>query len=118
VFSSIEKTKIVYKNKEVVAHKLIVRSKISINLDTVWSKVQTSELFEFITKGKVKFFPTGGKFPEKFIEGQTIGTKMVVYGFIPFGGLHTLYMEKIDQVNCKQHNSEPRMGRCCKSLGS
>ena len=97
--TKIEKVKIDYKGSKVTANKLTVTSEIPIDIDTAWSKVQTSALLNFVTTGKVKFKPTGGEFPEIWEEDNTVTTKMVVYGFIPFGGLHTLYFEKIDDEN-------------------
>jgi hypothetical protein len=96
--NKIEKVEINYKGRRVAARKLIVASEISIDIDTAWTKVKTSKLLNFIAEGKVKFKPTGGRFPEIWKEGDTVSTKMYVYGFIPFGGLHSLYFEKIDPV--------------------
>ena len=62
-------------------------------------KVKTSALLEFVAYGKVRFKPTGGHFPVTWKEGDTVTTKMAVYGFVPFGGLHSLYFEKIDEIN-------------------
>ena len=94
-----EKIKIDYKGKQVSAHKLTVNSEIPIDIDIAWSKVQTSALLNFVAAGMVKFKPTGGQFPDIWKEGETVSTKMFVYGFVPFGGLHSLYFEKIDKVN-------------------
>ncbi len=94
--SKIEKTKIQYKGREVTAKKLTVTSRFPIDIETAWAKVQTPELLKFITKGKVKFRPLNGGFPRFLEEGKTVETRMLVYGFIPFGGIHTLYFEKID----------------------
>ena len=94
-----DKINIDYKGKQVTARKLIVVSQIPIDIDTAWSKVQTSALLNFVADGKVKFKPTGGHFPEIWKEGDTVSTKMLVYGFVPFGGLHSLYFEKVDNVN-------------------
>lgn len=99
VTAKIEKLKIDYKGKEVTARKLTVSSEIPIDIDTAWRKVQTSALLNFVADGKVKFKPTGGHFPETWKEGDTVSTKMLVYGFFPFGGLHSIYFEKIDSVN-------------------
>ncbi|MCK0161665.1 hypothetical protein [Allomuricauda sp. F6463D] len=95
--SKIEKIKIPLDNKEINAHKLTVASEIPINIEIAWKKVTTSALLEFVAKGKIKFIPTAGKFPEKWKQGMTVTTKMIAYGFIPFGGLHTLYFSKIDE---------------------
>lgn len=97
--AKIEKVKIDYLGKQVTASKLTVSSEIQIDIDTAWRKVQTSALLNFVTHGKVKFKPTGGQFPETWKEGETVSTKMFVYGFVPFGGLHSLYFEKIDNAS-------------------
>ena len=97
--AKIEKVKIDYQGKQVTASKLTVSSEIQIDIDTAWRKVQTSELLNFVTQGKVKFKPSGGQFPEIWKEGETVSTKMFVYGFVPFGGLHSLYFEKIDKAS-------------------
>lgn len=94
-----EKVKIDYNGRPVMARKLTVTSEISMHIDTAWSKVQTSALLNFIVEGKVKFKPIGGQFPEVWKEGDTVFTRMFIYGFIPFGGLHSLYFEKIDHQN-------------------
>lgn len=94
--SKTEKIKILFGNKEVTAHKLTVTSEIPIDIKSAWEKVNKSALLEFVAKGKIKFIPTDGKFPEIWKQGMTVTTKMIVYGFIPFGGLHTLYFAKID----------------------
>jgi hypothetical protein len=99
VKAKIKKVKIDYQGKQVTASKLTVSSEIQIDIDTAWRKVQTSALLNFVTQGKVKFKPSGGQFPEIWKEGETVSTKMFVYGFVPFGGLHSLYFEKIDKAS-------------------
>jgi hypothetical protein len=99
VKAKIEKVNIDYQGKQVTASKLTVSSEIQIDVDTAWREVQTSALLNFVTEGKVKFKPTGGQFPEIWKEGETVSTKMFVYGFVPFGGLHSLYFEKIDKAS-------------------
>lgn len=97
--TKIEKIEIDYKGKQVSARKLTITSEIPIGIDTAWIKVQTSALLNFVSDGKVKFYPTGGKFPEIWKEGDTVSTKILFYGFVSFGGLHSLYFEKIDAEN-------------------
>ncbi len=92
-----EKIKIDYQGKQVTARKLTVTSEIAIDIDSAWSKVKTSALLNFVTDGKVKFKPIGGQFPELWKEKDTVSTKMLVYGFVPFGGVHSIYFEKIDE---------------------
>lgn len=97
--ANIEKIKIAFEGKEVTAHRLTVSSEIPINIDTAWAKVQTSAMLEFVAKGKLAFQPLEGEFPEIWEEGASVKTTMNVYGIIPFGGIHTLTVEKIDQEN-------------------
>lgn len=97
--SRIEKVELIYKHKKAIGRKITVVSHIPIDIDTAWAKVQTSELLNFVAKGKVTFKPAGGHFPETWQEGSTVSTKMLIYGFIPFGGLHNLFVEKIDSSN-------------------
>lgn len=95
----IEKIEILYKNKIVSAQKLTVSSEIPIDLETAWAKVQTSALLEFVAKGMITFAPLNGSFPVIWQEGSTVKTKSLLFGFIPFGGIHTLFFEKIDDEN-------------------
>lgn len=97
--AEIEKMKIHYGGKNVTAHRLTVSSDIPININTAWAKVQTSGLLEFVAKGMLKFKPLEGKFPEIWKEGSSVKTAMYAYCIIPMGGVHTLYMEKIDGAN-------------------
>ena len=97
--TKVEKIDINYKEKQVTARKLIVVSEIPIDIDSAWKIVQTSALLNFVAKGKVKFKPTSGQFPEIWNEGDTVSAKMFVYGFVPFGGLHSLYFKRIDKEN-------------------
>lgn len=97
--ANIEKIKIDYKGKIVTAHKLTVSSEIPIDINTAWEKVQTSALLEFVIKGKLKFKPEGGYFPEIWKQGSTVKARMNFYAVIPFGGVHTLTVEKIDNKN-------------------
>lgn len=95
----IEKIKIYYKGNEVIGRKLTVTSEMSINIEMAWEKLQKSELLEFVCTPKVKFIPIGGHFPNSWKEFESVSTKMLIFGFLPFGGTHTLYFEKIDAVN-------------------
>lgn len=99
MISKTEKIRIPFRNKEVTAHKLIVASKIPIDIETAWEKANKSALLELVSRGKIKFLPTEGKFPEMWEPGMTVTTKMVAYGFIPFGGLHTIHFANIDEEN-------------------
>lgn len=95
----IEEVKIIYQNNPVTAKKLTVSSEIPIDLETAWEKVKTSALLEFVAKGMVIFRPQNGLFPTIWKEGDIVKTRSLLFGFIPFGGIHTLYFEKIDNEN-------------------
>jgi hypothetical protein len=97
--ATIEKIKVDYKGKEVIDHKLNVASELLIDIETAWDMLQTSKLLEFVCKPKIKFKPFGGSFPIRWNESDSVSTKMLIFGFIPFGGTHTLYFEKIDTEN-------------------
>ncbi len=90
-----EKVKIEYKGKVVNAKRLTISSIINISSKDAWDIVKKSELLEFITKGKIKFKPIGGSFPEEWKEKSTEIAKMYLYGFIPLGK-HYLYLDKMD----------------------
>ena len=97
--TAIEKVEINYHGKLVSARKLTVTSEILINIEDAWQIVQTSKLLQFISYSKIKFKPIGGSFPILWKQGDTVSTKMLLFGFVPFGGIHSLYFEKIDNQN-------------------
>ncbi len=97
--TEIEKVQINYQGKLVTARKLIVTSEIPININDAWQIVKTSKLLKFVSSRKIKFKPIGGSFPEIWQQDKTVSTKMLLFGFIPFGGIHSLYFEKIDNEN-------------------
>ncbi|MDO4702463.1 hypothetical protein [Tannerella sp.] len=92
-----EKIHISYNGKQVTAYRLRIASHIGMDVERAWELLKTSALLKFITKGKVTFKPIGGKFPELWTQGSTVKTKMLLYGWLPFGGVHTLYFERIDE---------------------
>jgi hypothetical protein len=97
VNSSIENIELNLNGKSVKGKKLTVSSELNIDINNAWNEVQKSSLLEFVAKGKIKFIPSVGKFPEKWEEDLTVTTKMIAYGFIPFGGVHTLHFAKINK---------------------
>lgn len=90
--------KVIYNNKEVLAQKLTVSSEIPLDIETAWTKVKTSALLEFVAKGMITFAPLNGNFPVIWQQGSTVKTRSLLFGFIPFGGTHTLFFEKIDDT--------------------
>ncbi|GIJ97414.1 hypothetical protein CAPN001_19830 [Capnocytophaga stomatis] len=95
--NKIEKISLIYQEKKVTAYRLTVASHIAIDEKTAWQRVKTSALLKFITKGKVTFKPIGGSFPKIWKEGSRVQTKMYLYGFLPFGGVHTLDFKQINE---------------------
>lgn len=47
----------------------------------------------------VTFQSVDGDFPKQWEIGQTYRIKMRIFGFIPFGGIHYLFVDKIDDEN-------------------
>ncbi len=88
-----------HNGRKVKANQLTVHSEIPMRIDTAWSNVKTPALLQFVAKGMIKFKSVGGPFPKQWEVGKTYGAKMRVFGFIPFGGIHYLSVEKIDDAN-------------------
>lgn len=97
--SKIERIVIEYKGKKVKARQLIVSSEIPMDLNSAWANVKTPALLQFVAKGMIRFKPVESEFPKQWEVGETYGAKMRVFGFIPFGGTHYLFIEKIDNIN-------------------
>ena len=97
--SKVERVVIEYKGKKVKARQLTVSSEILMDLDSAWANVKTPALLEFVAKGMIKFKSVEIEFPKKWEVGQTYKAKMRVFGFIPFGGTHYLFIERIDDNN-------------------
>jgi hypothetical protein len=97
--SKIERVVTEYKGKKVKARQLTVSSEIPMDIDIAWANVKTPALLEFVAKGMIKFKAVESKFPKQWEVGQTYRAKMRVFGFIPFGGTHYLFIEKIDDNN-------------------
>ncbi|WP_194778335.1 hypothetical protein [Pararhodonellum marinum] len=95
----VEPVSIEYKGKIVRAKKLRVSSEIPMHIASAWNNVKTPALLEFVAKGMIRFKPVGEGFPNKWEIGKTYGAKMRIFGFIPFGGIHYLRIEKIDDQN-------------------
>jgi hypothetical protein len=95
----VESVVIDYNESKVEAKKLTVHSEIPIGIDTAWDNVKTPGLLEFVAKGMIKFKSVNGDFPKQWEVGQTYGFETRVFGFIPFGGIHHLFIDKIDNIN-------------------
>jgi hypothetical protein len=92
----VERISIDYKGKAVKAKKLTVSSEIPMDIDVAWNNVKTPELLQFVAKGMIGFKSIDGELPKNWEVGQTYGVKMRIFGYIPFGRTHYLFIEKID----------------------
>ncbi len=94
----VEPAFIEYNQKTVKAKRLIVSSEIPMHIDSAWASVRTPALLQFVAKGMIRFEPVEGDFPKQWQEGETYSVKMHLFGFLPFGGTHFLFVEKIDDT--------------------
>ena len=104
--ATVESKVIDYNGKKVKAKKLIVCSKIPMSIDKAWNNVKTPVLLQFVAKGMIKFKFVDGDFPKQWEVGQTYGFKTRVFGIIPFGGIHYLFVDKIDDGNYRLSTKE------------
>ena len=85
-----------YNGSKVNAKKLTVRSEIPMGIDIAWNNLKTPALLQFVAKGMIKFKSAAGDFPNQWEVGKTYGVTMRIFGFLPFGGVHYIFIEKID----------------------
>ena len=104
--AKVESVIIDYNASKVKAKKLTVHSEIPLGIDTAWENVKTPTLLMFVAKGMIKFKSVDGDFPKQWEVGQTYGVKMRIFGFIPFGGIHYLFIKKIDDRNYSLSTNE------------
>ena len=97
--TKVESVIIDYNDIKVKANKLTVHSEIPMGIERAWDNVKTPALLKFVAKGMIKFKFVDGDFPRQWEVGQTYGFKTLVFGIIPFGGIHYLFVDKIDDGN-------------------
>jgi len=97
--TKVESVIIDYNDSKVKANKLTVYSEIPMGIERAWDNVKTPALLKFVAKGMIKFKFVDGDFPRQWEVGQTYGFKTLVFGIIPFGGIHYLLVHKIDNSN-------------------
>ena len=88
--------KLQYHGRTVNGKVITISIELPMKIEEAWTSVQKSELFQYVTKGLITFIPIKGKFPEIWKEGMEVKTRMLFFGFIPFGGVHVLNFVKID----------------------
>ncbi len=94
--SKVEEIGIEYEGKKVKAKQLTVSSEIPMDLDNAWANVKTPALLQFVAKGMISFKSIDNDLPKQWEIGKAYQVKMKVFGFIPFGGIHHLFIEKIE----------------------
>jgi hypothetical protein len=97
--TKVESVIIDYNDSKVKANKLTVHSEIPMSIERTWENVKTPALLEFVAKGMIKFKSVNGGFPKQWEVGQIYGFNSRVFGIISFGGIHYLFVEKIDDSN-------------------
>lgn len=105
-FAKVESVFIEYKGIKVKAKKITVHTEISIDIDKAWTNVKTPALLQFVSKGMITLKSVDGGFPEQWEVGQTYGFTTRVFGIIPFGGIHYLFVEKMDDINYQLFTKE------------
>jgi hypothetical protein len=97
--AKIEKMQLNFQGREVKGRKLTVSSQIPIPIEQAWELVQTPALLAFVAKGRVRFKPVAGDLPAKWAQGDTVSVKMRLYGLLPFGGTHHLFVASVNPTN-------------------
>jgi hypothetical protein len=97
--TKVESVIIDYNDSKVKAKKLTAHSEIPMGIESAWDNVKTPALLKFVAKGMIKFKFADGDFPRQWEVGQTYEFKTLVFGIIPFGGIHYLFVDKIDDGN-------------------
>ena len=97
--TKVESVIIDYNDSKVKANKLTVYSEIPMGIERAWDNVKTPALLKFVAKGMIKLKFVDGDFPRQWEVGQSYGFKTLVFGIIPFGGIHYLLVHKIDNSN-------------------
>ncbi|MCT4580606.1 MAG: hypothetical protein N4A35_04245 [Flavobacteriales bacterium] len=94
--SSIQNIELNDNGRKVKGKKVIVRSIIDSPIKNVWEKLLQSQTLEYVARGVMKFRPLKGKFPKIWKVHTIVQTKVLLFHFIPIGGVHSIAFEKID----------------------
>jgi hypothetical protein len=104
--TKLETVYIDYNGREVKARTLLVQSRIPMSIKDAWRNVKSPALLEFVAKGMINFKSVGEILPKQWQVGRTYAVRMRILGFIPFGGIHYLFIEKIEEDNFKISTKE------------
>ncbi|MBW4637260.1 MAG: hypothetical protein KME05_03315 [Gloeocapsa sp. UFS-A4-WI-NPMV-4B04] len=78
--------------------KVYVESCLNCPPDKVWDEVQKSSLFVEILYPLTNFVSISAEtFPMKWVEGEVVKCKPILFGIIPTLGSHTIFFERVDQ---------------------
>lgn len=94
--AEVSRVSLVYRGDTVQGRCLRVRSLLPLPADSVWAWVQHPALLVHVARGRVRFVPQGGAFPPRWQVGDTVATRMRLYGWLPFGGWHYLLLTSRD----------------------
>ena len=97
--SKVESLIIDYNGRKVKAKRVSVNTALLIDINKAWNNVKTPALLEFVSKGMINFKTLDGAFPKQWEVGQTYRFMTRVLGFIPFGGIHYLFVAQADDKN-------------------
>lgn len=104
--AAVEKVTVEYRGEKVKGRRLSVRSTIPMPIEQAWENVKTPALLQFIAKGMIKFKTVGEPLPKYWEVGQTYAVRMRIFGFLPFGGIHYLHIESIEEAGYRLSTRE------------
>jgi len=81
-----------------------ISTTLDANAEAVWSKVKCSATLSYVTKGLLGF-KGFAQFPAVWQEGQTVHTRLLLFGFIP-GWKHQLTFERISDLDMELSTCE------------
>ena len=97
--SKVESFIIDYNGRKVKAKRISVNTELLIDINKAWNNIKTPALLEFVSKGMINFKHLDGDFPTQWEVGQTYRFMTRVFGFMPFGGIHYLFVAQLDDKN-------------------
>ncbi len=75
-----------------------VTSIFSDDIERCWRLVLKTATLDFVTEGFIELQWLDA-LPEEWVEGEAYRTRSKVFGFLPFGGVHTIKVVKVDHEN-------------------
>lgn len=98
--SRIEKARVEVRGRSRAGKRITVSSILPCSADTAWKEVLRTGHFTSLIFPMALFWPRDrADFPEQWEEGQELEGRTFLYGFIPFGGMRTLQIQRVDHEN-------------------